>query len=89
MSKSLMQERRTGEEHVMAKSKPTMSLVSRSVNRSLTLDSGVSYSLGNYGLQSLYLNSSGIGKPIARSHQRSGMLGARTSSAVVRVAEDI
>ena len=36
----------------MAKSKPTMSLVSRSVHRSPTLDSGVSYSPGHCGMQS-------------------------------------
>ena len=42
--------------------KPTMSLVSRSANRSPTLDSGVSYSQGNEGMQSQYSDVSGIGK---------------------------
>ena len=36
----------------MAKSKPTKSLVSRSVIRSPTLDPGVSYSPVNHGMQS-------------------------------------
>ena len=39
MSKRPMQEKKAGEERVMAKSKPTMSLVLRSVNRYPTLDS--------------------------------------------------
>ena len=51
----------------MAKSKPTMSLVSKSVNRCPTLDSGVSYSSGNYGVQSQYSDCSDTGKPIAQN----------------------
>ena len=41
MSKRSMQERKPGEDPVVAKSKPTLSLVSRSVNRSPMRDSGV------------------------------------------------
>ena len=51
----------------MAKSKPALSLVSRSVNCSPMLDSGVSYSLENYGMQSRNSDPSGIEKAIARN----------------------
>ena len=58
---------------VMVKSKPTMSSVSRSVNRSPTLDSGVSYSQGNYGMQSQNSDLSSIEKSIAKADWRSGI----------------
>ena len=51
---------------MVAKIKPMMSLVSKSVNRSPTLDSGVSNSPGNCGMQSQSADRSGIGKTIAR-----------------------
>ena len=44
-----------------------MSLVSKSENRTPMLDSGVSNSLGNYGMQSQSSARSGMWKPIARS----------------------
>ena len=62
-----MHERKPGEELVVVKSKPTWSLVSRSVNRSPMLDSGVSYSSENYGMQCRNSDRSGIKKVIARN----------------------
>ena len=70
MSKTLMQERKTREEPVVAKLKPTMILVSKSVNRSPTLDSGVPYSLGNYGMQSQNSDRSTIEKWKAKIKDR-------------------
>ena len=64
--RGLMHERKPGEELVVAKSKPTLSLVSRSVNRSPMLDSGVPYSTEKYGMQSRTSDPSGIEKLIAR-----------------------
>ena len=68
ISKRLMQERKPGEEErVVAKSKPTLSLVSTTVNRSPTLDSAVSCSPENYGMQSRNSDRSSIKKPIAQN----------------------
>ena len=64
--KRLMQERKPGEELVVANLKPTMSVVLRSVSRSPTLDSGVSYSLGNCGMQGQNSDRSGIEKSTAQ-----------------------
>ena len=51
---------------MVANSKPTMSVVLRSVSRSPTLDSGVSYSLVNCGMQGQNSDRSGIEKSIAQ-----------------------
>ena len=51
----------------MANSKPTMSLVSKSVNLSPTLDSGVSNGPLNFGMQSQSSDRSRIGKPTAQN----------------------
>ena len=68
MSKRQMQEAKLGEEErVVAESKPTLSLVSRSVDRSPTLDSDVSYSPENGEMQSRNSDHSGIENSIARN----------------------
>ena len=54
-------------DRVVAKSKPMMSLISKSEKRSSMLDSSVSYSPVNFGMQSQSSNRFGIRKPIARS----------------------
>ena len=65
-----MQKRKAGEELVVAKSKPTLSLVSRSVNRSPMLDAGVSCSPESYGTQSRNSDPSSIEKSMAREQDR-------------------
>ena len=71
MSKRRMQERKTGEEErVVAKSKPTMSLVSKTSNRSPTLDAGVFNSPENFGMQNQSSDLSGIGKPMSKTMNR-------------------
>ena len=47
-----------------------MGLVPKSVNRSPTLGSGVSYSQGNDGVQSQHSDRSGIGQPTAQMPNR-------------------
>ena len=66
MSKRSMQERKPGEERVVAKSKPMVSLVSKNANRSPMQDSSVCSSSGSFGMQSQSSDRSGTGKPVAR-----------------------
>ena len=51
---------------MLAKSKQTMSLVSKNANRSPMLDSGVSNSPGILGMHCQSSDRSGIGEPVAR-----------------------
>ena len=55
---------------MVAKSKPTMSLVSKTSNRSPTLDAGVFNSPENFGMQNQSSDLSGIGKPMAQMMNR-------------------
>ena len=65
MSKRTTQAKEPGEILVVAKSKPTLSLVSRSVHRSPMLDSGVSYGPRNDGMQCQNSDRSRIEKSTA------------------------